>query len=128
MAAEARQAGERSRGEEVEEGGREMTVNLAIVRQVVLRVGPTIAALLFMFPHWQVSVSMEVSGETRTVERDIGRGLIGLPPVQSTGSDAKLVPRINNVRRYTEVGAMLLLTFVLLLALDRRKPAEDTTQ
>jgi hypothetical protein len=105
-----------------------MKANLSIAQKVVLRVGTLVAVLLTIFPHWQAPVSMEAQGETRTVYRDIGRSLIWVQLLQPTGRDAKLVPTINRVRLYTEVGAALLLTFVLMFALDRKKPTVDKAE
>jgi hypothetical protein len=102
-----------------------MKVNYAIAQKVVLYVGTMVAVLLTIFPHWQVPVSVEAQGETRTVYRDIGRELIWVQFLQLTGRDAKLVPSINRVRLYTEVGAALSLTFVLMFALDRKKSTGD---
>jgi hypothetical protein len=95
--------------------------NLAIARKVVLCVGLLVAALLFLFPHWRVSVGI-LSG-AQVLEQDIGRGFIAFPPVQLTGGIAKFVVRINYVRQIAEVAIALLLTFGLLRALKLKKPA-----
>ena len=62
--------------------------NLAIARKVILCVGLLVAALLFLFPHWRVSVGI-LSG-AQALEQDIGRGFIAIPPVQLTGGIAKI--------------------------------------
>jgi len=96
---------------------------LAIARKVILCVGLLVAALLFLFPHWRMSVGI-LSG-AQALEQDIGRGFIAFPPVQLTGGIAKLVVRINYVRQFAEVALALLLTFGLTLALKIKKPAGD---
>jgi len=111
---------------EVEERGHEMNeAGLAIARKVVLYIGLLIAALLFLFPHWRVSVNVGILGETRVFDQEIGRGFIAYPPVQLTGGSAKFVARINYVRQFTEVTIALLLTFGLMRALKLKKPAGD---
>src|SRR5262249_38636812 len=109
---------------EVEERFTEMTeANLAIARKVVLYIGLLVAALLFLFPHWRVSINVGILGETRVIDQDIGGGFIAYPQVQLTGGSAEFVARINSVRQCTEVAIALLLTFGLLRAL--RKSAGD---
>jgi hypothetical protein len=97
--------------------------SLSIARKVILCVGLLVAALLFLFPHWRVSVGI-LSGD-QSLEQDIGRGFIAFPPVQLTGGIAKFVVRINYVRQIAEVAIALLLTFGLLRALKLKKPAGD---
>lgn len=96
---------------------------LAIARKVILCVGLLVAALLFLFPHWRVSINVGILGETRAFDQEIGRGFIAFPPVQLTGKGANFVARINYVRQITEVAIALLLTFGLMLALKPKKPA-----
>jgi hypothetical protein len=119
--------------------------NLAIARKVVLCAGLLVAALLFLFPHWRLSVYFR-NGRP-AINHDIGRGFIASPPllraesrrVQSTtGAEpvikavgvllmdtAGTVFRINYVRQFTEVAIALLLTFGLMRALKLKKPAGD---
>ena len=99
--------------------------NLTIARKVILCVGLLVAALLFLFPHWRVSINVGILGEAHALEQDIGRGFIAFPPVQLTGGIAKLVIRINYVRQIAEVAIALLLTFGLMRALKLKKPAGD---
>jgi hypothetical protein len=99
--------------------------NLAIARKVVLYIGLLVAALLFLFPHWRVSVNVGILGETQSFDQEIGRGFIAYPPVQLTGGSAKFVARVNHVRQFTEVAIALLLTFGLMRALKLKKPAGD---
>ena len=109
-----------------EESEREMMeANLAIARKVILCVGLLVAALLFLFPHWRVSINVGILGETRAFDQEIGRGFIAFPPVQLTGKGANFVARINYVRQITEVAIALLLTFGLMRALKPKKPAGD---
>ena len=96
--------------------------NLAIARKIILYVGLLVAALLFLFPHWRVSINVGILGETRAFEQEIGRGFM---PVQLTAGSAKFVARINYVRQFTEVAIALLLTFGLMRALKLKKPAGD---
>jgi hypothetical protein len=99
--------------------------SLAITRKVVLYIGLLVAALLFLFPHWRVSINVGILGETRAFTQDIGRGFIAYPPVQLTGGSAKFIASINYVRQITEVAIALLLTFGLMSALKLKKPAGD---
>jgi hypothetical protein len=99
--------------------------NLAIARKVVLCVGLLVAALLFLFPHWRVSINVGILGETRAFDQEIGRGFIAYPPIQLTGGGAKFIARINYVRQITEVAIALLLMFGLMRALKLKKPARD---
>jgi hypothetical protein len=118
---------------------------LAIARRFVLYIGLLVAALLFLFPHWRLSVYFR-NGRP-AIDHDIGRGFIASPPllraesrpVQSTNGaepfikavgvllmdTARTVFRINYVRQFTEVAIALLFTFGLLRALKLRKPAGD---
>ena len=102
--------------------------NLAIARKIILCVGLLVAALLFLFPHWRVSINVGILGETQGFDQDIGRGFIAYPPVHLTRGSAKFVASINYVRQITEVAIALLLTFGLMLALKLKKPAGDKTQ
>jgi hypothetical protein len=109
-----------------EESESEMNeANLAVARKVILCVGLLVAALLFLFPHWRVSINVGILGETRALDQEIGRGFIAYPPVQLTGGGAKFVARINYIRQITEVAIALLLTFGLMSALKLKKPAGD---
>ena len=99
--------------------------SLAITRKVVLYIGLLVAALLFLFPHWRVSVNMGILGESQVFDQEIGRGFIAYPPVQLTGGSAKFVARINYVRQFTEVAIALLFTFGVMRALKLKKPARD---
>jgi hypothetical protein len=98
---------------------------LAIARKVILYAGLLVAALLFLFPHWHVSINVGMLGETRAFDQEIGRGFIAYPPVQLTGGVVKFVARINYVRQITEVAIALLVTFGLMRALKLKKPAGD---
>jgi len=117
--------------------------NLATARKVILCAGLLVAALLFLFPHWRLSVYFR-NGRP-AIDHDIGRGFIASPPllraesrpVQSTtGAEPNIkafgvqlmdtagtVFRINYFRQFTEVALALLFTFGLILAL--RKSAGD---
>jgi hypothetical protein len=107
-----------------EEGGGEMDeTNLTIARKVVLYIGLLVAALLFVYPQWRVSINL--GGGVPAFEQDIGRGFIVSPPAQITFLNAKFVTRINYVRQFTEVAIALLLTFGLLRALMLKKSAGD---
>jgi hypothetical protein len=124
--------------------------NLAIARKVVPYVGLLVAALLFLFPHWRLSIDF-VDGRP-TVNYELGRAFIATKPlagassrpVQSTtGAEpvikaravllmgaAGSVFRINYVRQITEVSIALLLTFGLMWALkklevDKKRDAEE---
>jgi hypothetical protein len=118
---------------------------LAIARKVILYIGLLVAALLFVYPHWMVSV--EFRDGSPAFNQDIGRGFIASPPllraesrpVQSTAgagpvikargvllmNTAGTVFRINYVRQFTEVAIALLVTFGLMSALKQKKPAGD---
>jgi hypothetical protein len=98
--------------------------NLAIARKVVLYIGLLVAALLFLFPHWRVSVNVGILGVPRSFDQEIGRGFIAYPPVQLTGGSAKFVARINYVRQITEVALALLFTFGLMRVLKKPAGAE----
>jgi hypothetical protein len=97
--------------------------SLSIARKVILCVGLLVAALLFLFPHWRVSINVGILGEAHALEQNIGRGFIAYPPVQLTAKTAKFVVRINYGRQIAEVAIALLLTFGLLRALKLKKPA-----
>jgi hypothetical protein len=118
---------------------------LVIARKVVLCAGALVAALLFVYPHWMLSVDFRDGSPA--INQDIGRGLIASPPLlraesrpfqSTTGAEpvikargvllmdtAGTVFRINYVRQFTEVAIALLLTFGLLRALKLRRSAED---
>ena len=117
--------------------------NLATARKVILCAGLLVAALLFLFPHWRLSIDF-VDGRP-TVNYELGRAFIATKPlagassrpVQSTtGAEPNIkavgvqlmdtagtVFRINYFRQFTEVALALLFTFGLILAL--RKSAGD---
>jgi hypothetical protein len=119
--------------------------NLAIARarKVILCAGLLVAALLFLFPHWRVSISF-VDGRP-PVNHELGRAFIAFKPLanaasrplqSTTGAEpvikargvllmgvAGTVIHINYARQITEVALALLLTFGLMRAL--RKPAVD---
>jgi hypothetical protein len=97
--------------------------NLAIARKAVLYIGLLVAALLFLFPHWRVSINVGILGKAQELEQDIGRGFIAYPPVQLKGGIAKFVVRINYIRQIAEVAIALLFTFGLMWVL--RRPARD---
>ena len=122
--------------------------NLAIARKVVLCAGLLVSALLFLYPHWRLSIAF--SDGTPAINHGLGRGFITSPPslvaasspVQSTagarpgisrrgvlvmGGDGP-VYRINYGRQITEVAIALLFTFGVARALKLKKPAGDTTQ
>jgi hypothetical protein len=99
--------------------------SLAIARKITLYVGLLVATLLFLFPHWRVSINVGILGGPGVFDQEIGRGFIAFPPVQLTGGSAKFVARINYVRQITEVAIALLLTFRLMRALKLKKPAGD---
>ena len=101
--------------------------NLAIARKVVLCAGLLAATLLFIYPHWQLSID---SGDAArpTVSQDIGRTFIASPSTQPRTSLFVVRVRIDYVRQITEVAIALLLTFGLLRALKLKKPAGDTTR
>jgi hypothetical protein len=106
--------------------------NLAIARKVVLVAGLLVATLLFLFPHWQASITaleaLGALGGGSTFDQDIGRGFIAFPPVQLTGKYAKVAAHINYARQVTEVAIALLVTFGLFRALRLKKPAGDTAR
>jgi hypothetical protein len=117
--------------------------SLAIARKVVLYVGLLVAALLFLFPHWRLSIGF-VDGRP-TVNHELGQAFIASKPLASansrpvqstTGAEPVIkargvllmgatgtVFRINYVRQITEVSIALLLTFGLMRALKLKKPA-----
>jgi hypothetical protein len=101
--------------------------SLAIARKVVLCVGLLVGALLFLFPHWRVSVGMSpgMNAGRLAIDQDIGRGFIAFPPVQIRNNMFNVRVRINYVRQITEVAIALLLTFGLLRALKLKKPVGD---
>jgi hypothetical protein len=97
--------------------------NLAIARKVVLWGGLLVSALLFLFPHWRLSI-----GETQVFDQEIGRAFIASPPVFAViliypPIDEKRSVRINYVRQFMELAIALLLTFGLPRAL--KKPARN---
>jgi hypothetical protein len=118
---------------------------LAIARKVILCVGLLVAALLFLFPHWRISISF-VDGR-QPVNYELGRFFIALKPLaaaasrplqSTTGAEpvikargvlllgtAGTVIHINYARQFTEVVIALLLTFGLLRVLKLKKPAGD---
>lgn len=103
--------------------------NLAIARKVILCVGLLVSALLFIYPHWLLSV---YPGDGNpSVNQDIGRAFIATPPVFTVFSpvfvsiEKKKPARIDYVRQFTEVALALLFTFGLMRALRLKKPAGD---
>jgi hypothetical protein len=96
--------------------------NLAIARKVILCAGLMVAALLFLFPHWTLSVRLEVAGTTDTFNQEFGRHFIYLPGQKTLGS-ATFIARVNYVRQFTEVALALLFTFAVMRALKLKKPA-----
>jgi hypothetical protein len=118
---------------------------LAIARRFVLYIGLLVAALLFLFPHWRLSIGFRDGRPT--VNHELGRAFIAFMPLagaasrpsqSTTGAEpaikargvllmdtAGTVIRINYVRQFTEVAIALLFTFGLLRALKLRKPAGD---
>jgi hypothetical protein len=134
-----------------EERFTEMTeANLAIARKVVLCAGLLVAALLFLFPHWRISISF-VDGRP-PVNYELGRAFIALKPLASaasrplqstTGAEPLIKARgvllmgaagsvihINYARQFTEVALALLFTFGVMRALkkptgDRKHNAEE---
>ncbi len=99
--------------------------NLAIARKVVLYIGLLTSALLFIYPHWRMSVDVPTGMDAGrlALDQDVGRGFIAFPPTQARTPMFVVRVRINYVRQFTEVALALLLTFGLLRAL--RKPAGD---
>jgi hypothetical protein len=117
--------------------------SLAIARKVVLCAGLLVAALLFLFPHWRLSIGF-VDGRPPVIY-ELGRAFIASKPLASaasrqlqstTGAEpvikargvllmgaAGAAFRINYVRQFTEVAIALLLTFGLARVL--KKPAGD---
>jgi hypothetical protein len=115
--------------------------NLAIARKVILCAGLLVAALLFLFPHWRVSIGF-VDGRP-PVNYELGRAFIAFkplasaasrPPQSTTGAEPVIKARavllmgtsgtviqINYARQFTEVAVALLLTFGLTRVL--KKPA-----
>lgn len=101
--------------------------SLAIARKVVLCAGLLVSALLFLYPHWWLSV---YPGDgSPAINQDIGRGFIASPPLPSVRTDLfalmdnKNPVRINYIRQITEGMLALLFTFGLMHAL--KKPAGD---
>jgi hypothetical protein len=119
--------------------------NLAIARKVVLCAGLLVAALLFLFPHWRISIGFV--DERPPVNYELGRAFIALKPLarassrplqSTTGAEPVIKARgvllmgvagsvihVNYARQFTEVAIALLLTFGLLRALKLKKPAGD---
>ena len=119
--------------------------NFAIARKVVLCAGLLVAALLFLFPHWRLSIGFRDGRPT--VNHELGRAFIASKPlasaksrpVQSTSGAEPVIKargvllmgatgavfRIKYVRQIAEVGIALLLTFGLLRALKLKKPAGE---
>lgn len=58
--------------------------NLATARKVILCAGLVVAALLFLFPHWRISISF-VDGRP-PVNYELGRAFIALKPLASAAS------------------------------------------
>jgi hypothetical protein len=97
--------------------------NLAIARKVVLYTGLLVATLLFIYPHWRISV--EPAG--RFLDQDVGRFFIASAPAPVTHSLFVVQVRINYARQITEVAIALLFTFGLMRVLRLKKPVGDTT-
>jgi hypothetical protein len=103
--------------------------SLAIARKVVLCGGLLVGALLFIYPHWWLSV---YPGDgSPAISQDIGRGFIAAPPLPGVRTELRALMvkenpiRINYVRQFTEVAIALLFTFGLMRALKLKKPAGD---
>jgi hypothetical protein len=115
--------------------------NLAIARKVVLCAGLLASVLLFMYPHWLLSVYP--GNGSPSVNQDVGRAFIVTPPVFTAHSPEftlienkkpaspevtlmeKKPAQIDYVRQLTEVAIALLFTFGVMRALTLRKPAGD---
>jgi hypothetical protein len=103
--------------------------NIAIARKVVLCAGLLVAALLFLFPHWRLTIDLEDGSPV--VDKDLGRRFIAdmplyhsAPPYQFTlGRGTSL--HIHHIRQFTEVALTLLLTFGVLRVLMLKKTAGD---
>ena len=98
---------------------------LAIVRKVVLCAGLLAAALLFIYPHWKVTV--ERGNGKPVFDQDAGRAFILSPPLAVAQTirfpmigGVRPVFRINYVRQIIEVAIALLFTFGLMFALRKR--------
>jgi hypothetical protein len=100
---------------------------LDIARKVVLYIGLLVSALLFIFPHWRMSVDMPsgMNAGRLAIDQDVGRGFIAFPPAQIKNNMFDVRVRINYVRQITEVAIALLLTFGVMRALRLKKPAGD---
>jgi hypothetical protein len=119
--------------------------SLAIARKVVLCAGLLVSALLFLYPHWRLSIDFRDG--TPAINQGLGRGFITSPPslvaasspAQSTAGARPVISRrgvlmmggdgpvyrINYVRQFTEVAIALLFTFGLMSALKLKKPVGD---
>jgi hypothetical protein len=96
--------------------------NLTIARRVILCAGLLTGALLFIYPHWWLSV---YPGDgSPAISQDVGRGFIGTPPLPGVKTelfalmDKKTPIRINYIRQTTEVALALAFTFGLMLAVE----------
>jgi hypothetical protein len=102
--------------------------SLAIARKVVLCAGLLVSALLFLYPHWRLSIDVRVNGGP-TVNQDLGRAFISSTPLADPASVAHIYVSaavgIHYVRQFTEVAIALLFTFGLMSALKLKKPAGD---
>src|SRR5215510_14975566 len=91
------------------------------------------AALLFIYPHWKVSVEM---GNGKPVfDQDAGRAFILSPPLAVAQTirfpmirGIRPVFRINYVRQFIEVGIALLFTFGLTFMLRKRGSDQSEAQ
>jgi hypothetical protein len=89
--------------------------SLAIARKVILCAGLFVSGLLFLYPHWWLSVYY-VNGSPAT-SVDIGRSFIASSPLPT--ADENEPAHINYVRQITEVALALAFTFGLMLALKK---------
>jgi hypothetical protein len=76
--------------------------NLAIARKVVLYVGLLVAALLFLFPKWRMTMMM---GETESIAMETDRSFIADPPFIVIHGELKTVARVNHARQFAEVAS-----------------------
>src|SRR5215470_3771424 len=108
-------------------------MSFGIARKVILCVGLLVSALLFLYPHWRVSVEM---GNGKSVfDQDAGRAFILSPPLAVAQTirfpmirGIRPVFRINHVRQYTEVAIALLFTFGLTFMLRKRGSDQSEAQ
>jgi hypothetical protein len=68
---------------------------LAMARKVVLCVGLLVAALLFLYPHWRLSI--DVGDGRPTVNSELGRAFIASSPLDGIGQRLVNVPSVSSV-------------------------------